>query len=97
MSDFSSLRLEQDTFDFGPDVPRCGVLLKRDFKGFYQSREDEFSLWVFCVTAFDASFSGESGTCMVLRFDGSEQRVPIDELDRITVAGKKYGRRHWNH
>lgn len=98
MVDFSfCARLAQDTFDFGPEVPRCGFLLRRDFHGFYQSREDEHSPWLFYVTGFDSSYSGEAGICTVLRFDGTEQRVAIDELDRITIDGRKYGRKHWRH
>ncbi len=40
---------DQGAFDFGPDVPRSGVALKRDFHGFAQFREDEHSPWVFYV------------------------------------------------
>ena len=88
---------DQGTFDFGPDVPRSGVALKRDFHGFAQFREDEHSPWVFYVCGFDSTFSGEAGQCTVLRVDGGQEWVPIDADDRITIAGRKYGRKNWNH
>lgn len=83
---------DQGTFDFGPDVPRSGVALKRDFHGFAQFREDERSPWVFYVCGFDSTVTGEAGHA-----DGGRECVPIDAEDRITIAGRKYGRKHWNH
>lgn len=88
---------DQGSFDFGPDIPRIGVALKRDFHGFAQFREDERSPWVFYVRGFDSTFSGEAGQCTVLRTDGGQEWVPIDADDRISIAGHKYGRQHWNH
>jgi len=41
--------------------------------------------------------TGEAGQCTVLRADGGRECVPIDAEDRITIAGRKYGRKHWNH
>lgn len=87
----------QDTFDFGPDVPRSGAELKRDFHGFAQFRESECSPWTFYVCDFDSTVSGQAGQCTVLRTDGGKEWVPIDAQDRITVAGRKYGRQSWNH
>lgn len=88
---------DQDTFNFGPGIPRSGVALKRDFHGFAQFRENEHSPWVFYVSGFDSTFSGEAGQCTVLRTDGGQEWVQIDADDRISIAGRKYGRQHWNH
>lgn len=88
---------DQGAFDFGPGIPRSGVALKRDFHGFAQFRENEHSPWVFYVSGFDSTFSGEAGQCTVLRTDGGQEWVQIDADDRISIAGRKYGRQHWNH
>jgi len=88
---------QQIGFDFGPDVPRRGVVLKRDFHGFAQFREDEHGPWVFYVCGFDATVFGEAGKCTVLCSDGSSEWVPIDADNRITIAGRKYGWQRWNH
>lgn len=88
---------QQETFDFGTGIPRSGVALKRDFHGYAQFREDAFSPWTFYVTGFDSTFSGEPGKCTVLLSAGGEEWVPIDAEDRISIAGRKYGRQNWNH
>ena len=64
---------------------------QRDFHGFAQYQEEPGEPWQFQVTGF----SGDE--CSVLRTDGSTQRVPIDERNRISIAGRKFGRRRWNH
>lgn len=89
----------QGTFDFGGDVSAAyeSAWEVRSHHGYHQAREGVASAWRFYVTGFDASSCGTAGTCSVLRFDGSEESVPIDEADRILVAGKWYGRSHWNH
>ena len=42
---------------------------------------------------------GSLGVLPVLVDKRRETRecVPIDAEDRITIAGRKYGRKHWNH
>lgn len=87
----------QNSFDFGPDVPRSGVALKRDFHGFAQFREDENDPWRFYVSGFDSTSCGEAGECAVLRTDGGLEWVPIDAENRISINGRKYGRQHWDH
>ena len=87
----------QDTFDFGPDVPRTGVALKKDFHGFAQFREDENSPWKFYVSGFDSTSCGEEGKCAVLRTDGGLEWVSIDAENRISIHGRKYGHQYWNH
>lgn len=84
-------------FDFGDGAPENPIELKRNFRGYAQYREDEFSPWQFYVCGFDSTFSGENGRCSILKYDGTEEDVPIDAADRITVKGKKYDRRNWNH
>lgn len=84
-------------FDFGDGTPVNTVELKRDFHGYAQYREDEYSPWQFYVCGFDSTCSGEAGRCAILKNDGTEEDVPIDAEDQITVRGKKYDRRYWNH
>jgi hypothetical protein len=68
----------------------------RDKAGFKQYHVD--GAWVFNVTGFDGTTSGQAGFCTVERFDGShDYSVPIDARDRILIGGKRYTRRHWNH
>lgn len=67
----------------------------RNFHGFHQSREGGCGKWQFYVSGFG---SMESGTCTVMLYGGGkEPGVPIDNADRITILGKKYGREYWNH
>lgn len=87
----------QDSFDFGPGIPRNGVALKKDFHGFAQFREAENCPWRFYVSGFDSTSGGEDGQCAVLRTDGSLEWVPIDADNRISIHGRKYGHQHWDH
>ena len=86
----------QESFDFGPGIPRSGVALKQDFHGFAQFREDEHSLWKFYVSSFDSTTSGD-GQCAVLLSDGGLEWVSIDGENRICINGRKYGNQHWTH
>ena len=86
---------DQITFDFGPDIPRSGVVPKQDFNGFAQFRKEVQSLWLFCLCGFDSTFSGEVEYA-VLRIDGGKAWVPIDADDRISIVERSYDRRHWN-
>jgi len=52
--------------------------------------------WKFAVAGFDNTYTGQDGFCNVLHIEG-EKRIPIDKDDRITIDGKKYTRRHWEH
>ena len=72
---------------------------RRDFHGFaqYLDASRELPVWRFCVCGFDNTSTGSHGECAVLRTDGSKTWVPIDSHDRITIAGRKYGRDHWFH
>lgn len=69
---------------------------ERSIDGFRQTRMPG-ERWRFYVTGFDASTYGQRGTCSVLRVDGTTERVPIDERDRIQIGGRWYGRAHWTH
>lgn len=64
----------------------------RDFEGYYQSREGESGEWEFYVSGF---FGDDQAS--VLRYDRSYESVAIDAQDRIKIAGRWWGRAHWNH
>ncbi len=64
---------------------------QRDFHGFAQYQEEPSEPWRFQVTGFADT------ECTVLRTDGSREWVPIDQHDRILIAGRKFGPRHWRH
>lgn len=64
----------------------------RDFHGYYQSREGERGAWEFYVSAFRGD-----DEAVVLRYDRSYECVPIDAQDRVKIAGRWWGRAHWNH
>jgi hypothetical protein len=79
---------------------------ERSYHGFFQSREittDDTGKrhahgWQFYVT----SFCGDINYCNVLLADKKETvQVPIDDMNRITIRGRKYGntakRQTWNH
>ena len=54
--------------------------------------------WKFIVSSFDDSSSGQNWFCTVQLADGSLRRnVPIDAENRITINGRKYGRKNWDH
>ena len=87
----------QTTFNFGGETPRESFATKRDFHGYAQFRESEAGPWRFYVSGFDSTTSGNAGQCALLRTGGNTEWVPIDETDRITIAGRKYGRELWDH
>ena len=69
--------------------------MKRDYHGFAQFNSGDG--WKFYVSGFDSTCSGQSGQCTVVRSDDTKAWVPIDAEDRITIAGRKFGRRFWTH
>lgn len=87
----------QTTFNFGGETPRESFATKRDFHGYAQFRESEAGPWRFYVSGFDSTTTGAAGQCAVLLTGGNTEWVPIDEDDRITIAGRKYGRECWDH
>ncbi len=81
----------------------------RDFHGYYQVQElyevpdktggfKSQKRWMFCIVGF-GSLKELTGCCEVriLKWDGTNEIIDMDKKDRITINGKKYGRRHWNH
>jgi hypothetical protein len=68
--------------------------------GFVQHREiypdGRRGPWQFHVAIFDATVSGQMGTCTVSKENGYE-KVPIDPQDRVRINGRWYGRLHWDH
>lgn len=70
----------------------------RNFKGYFQSREDGHGTWRFQVPWF----SNDGATCSVYRIDAAGQHytsdgIPIDDGGGITILGRKYDRRFWDH
>ncbi len=76
----------------------------RNYKGYLQILEDfevqdkngnfkNIKRWVFYVTGFDK----ESNYCYVLKFNGTKNRIFIDNHDCILIDGRKYTRKFWNH
>ncbi|MDH2328309.1 hypothetical protein QCN27_15695 [Cereibacter sp. SYSU M97828] len=67
----------------------------RNFNGWFQQREGGEGPWQFVVYAFGVT------DCTIYRLNKAggmyQERVPIDEQDRITVGRRKYGREHWTH
>lgn len=67
----------------------------RNFHGFIQQRERGQRNWQFYIDGFgdfDCSVAGLDENGMRI-----SRRVPIDEANRITIMGRKYGRAHWDH
>jgi hypothetical protein len=85
-----------DTLQPG-QIRQVGNYSLRNFKGYRQSREGGKGPWLFYITGFDGTSSGQAGRCSVLLANGSTESVPIDAEDRITILGRKFGRTHWNH
>lgn len=73
----------------------------RNWHGYFQSREDGRGNWLFHVEGFADGPAGEEKTAHVARaVDRNTLRgfpCPIDQKDRITIMGRKFGRDHWNH
>lgn len=69
----------------------------QNFNGWYLSRWGGEGHWQFHIYGF----GNDEVSCSVYRLNTSGalelETVPIDEQDRITIDGKKYGREHWNH
>lgn len=67
----------------------------RNFHGYEQGREGGRGDWQFHIYGF----GDDDCTVATLKSDGAfgSAIVPIDGLDRITIEGRKYGRRYWNH
>lgn len=67
----------------------------RNLDGWFQQREGGEGPWQFVVYAFGVT------DCTVYRLNKAgglyQERVPIDEQDRITVGRRKYGREYWSH
>ena len=87
----------QIPMDLGTGVPTASFETKRDFEGFSQFRESPDGPWRFYVTGFDGSTDGQDGFCSVLLASGGEEDVPIDAKNCITIHGKKYDHRFWDH
>ena len=73
---------------------------QRNFHGFIQSRERYASggksNWKFCVTGFDVN--GQPDTANVLMADKKTKTIcRIDKKGFLTVEGKRYSSRRWNH
>lgn len=103
----------QATLDFGTQTPSLNVVNAvsaasttapsigkpyfmgnwqvRSFHGFHQSREGGKGKWRFQISGFNKD------TANLLLIGGGTETVHIDQFDRITVLGKKYGRSFWNH
>lgn len=70
--------------------------ITRNFYGYQQYWS--FDRWVFYVTGFDdAACEGKKGMCSVLRADGSEKDVAIDEIGQIKIGKTLYGFDAWIH
>jgi len=67
----------------------------RNHFGYFQSREQGRGEWQFTIHSF-----GDL-TAAIYRINAKGEMtltsVPIDAQDRITVLGRKFGRKHWNH
>jgi len=70
----------------------------RDFNGYYQSREvvkdgdrTIHHQWRFYICSF------AKDTASILRFDKTQEAVPIDAANRILVGGRWFSARHWDH
>ena len=90
-SDQGEIDMTQDTlFESNPSTWET-----RDFKGFHQSREITSTgnklPWRFYVSGFG------DDDCSVMLADGTFHRVPIDSKNRITINGRKFGPRTWDH
>ncbi|WP_271952753.1 hypothetical protein [Ruegeria faecimaris] len=67
----------------------------RNHDGYFQTREQGRGPWKFVIYGFgddDVSVYGVNPFGELIR-----QSVPIDQQDRITILGRKYGRDNWQH
>ena len=81
-------------------MERIGNWEQRDFHGFIQVREvyesGGKSNWHFNVTGFDVH--GQPDTCNVLMADKQTKTVcKVDGKGFLTVLGRRYSSRHWDH
>lgn len=70
----------------------------RNFHGYYQCREGGEGKWRFQVPWFGC----DERTCTVYTIDEygglqHEKDVPIDDLNRITIRGRRYSPDYWDH
>jgi len=70
----------------------------RNHHGYLQTREEGKGYWMFEIPWF----SNDDVTCTVLGIDCRGElmnidETPIDDQNRITVLGRKWGYRHWRH
>jgi hypothetical protein len=79
------------------EIRQVGNYYVRDFKGYHRSRYGKTGPWRFYISGFDGTSAGQCGRCYVLLSSGSTECVPIDASDRITIHGRKYGPKHWDH
>ena len=70
--------------------------MNRSYRGYIQFRSSSSKQWQFQVEGFEAG-QGRAERCRLLRTDGQTKAVPIDEHDRIIVAGRKFSAAHWTH
>lgn len=68
---------------------------ERSYFGYQQCFID--GEWTFIVTGFESVSSGAVALCSVLKSDGSEAQVAIDEFDRICIRKTWFGRKNWTH
>jgi hypothetical protein len=75
---------------------RDGAWTARNWRGWFQSREDGSKIWRFQIIGFRGDHSA-----MVYQVADTgglvSVPVPIDAGDRILIEGKRYGRAHWDH
>lgn len=67
----------------------------RNHHGYFQSRESGQGNWQFQIISFgdyDCDIYAVNKDAKLVPIN-----VPIDNKDRITVLGRKYGRRFWAH
>ncbi|WOI35416.1 hypothetical protein [Tritonibacter scottomollicae] len=72
-----------------------GAYQCRNFEGYFQKRKQGRGPWKFDIEG--VGFDGISAYVYRVREDGEleEEKVPIDDQDRITVNGRKYGSKNW--
>lgn len=68
----------------------------RNFHGYHQSSE-QGGPWRFYVSGFGRIENGSHVECSVMRIDGTTETVPLDAAGAITILGRKYANRCWDH
>ena len=90
-----------DAIAIRPDMSKHGAQYQdgnwhiRNWNGYVQTREVGQRNWCFQIYGF----RDFDCTVLIWHIDGTRRReyVPIDEANRITILGRKYGQCHWNH